>query len=334
MIASPRKTDLGQEELRQRTRKLSQRHRTMLLLVDGRRSRIEVIDLAQKAGCAPGQFDELLAMGMVEEPSVPTGTAPLLDAEFAVAAAPEPDDERVEIEIAPPFTDTPSEGLQPLLAEPPPLLTAEAAAELPAALPAVAEPLPAKPAPVPLAPALPLAESAPADQVEPVQAVAPAAPSDERRQADQPVPVERRAARAEVALSQPVETTPPERRAAPVMLVDLPTPAGAEVVQAAAADCIPLSRNPEQRLLAEVRDLLVGMLRVDNPLSGSLLALRVGRAKTREELIALVWEIEHGLARSRRPREALGRLERARDLLGLGNTLVAEDTSFGQGSQW
>ena len=128
MIAPPRKTDLGQQELRKRTRKLSQRHRTVLLLVDGKRSRAEVLSLAQQAGSAPGLFDELLGLGMVEEPSVPTGPAPLADAdapqvaldaqtesegqpEVAPAAEATPVEapvvvaERVEIEIAPPVTD-------------------------------------------------------------------------------------------------------------------------------------------------------------------------------------------------------------------------------------
>ena len=160
-----------------------------------------------------------------------------------------------------------------------------------------------------------------------------AVPSEERRLADRAVPVERRAARAKVAFSPPAEPPPPVRRSGPVPLVSLPTPAEALANQEAVVEPAH-PRNPEQRLLIEVRHLLVGMLRVDNPLSGSLLALRVSRAKTRQELIALVWEIEHGLVRSRRPREGRARLERARDLLGLGNTLVAEDTGFGQGSQW
>lgn len=294
-----------------RTRKLSQRHRTMLLLVDGRRSRTEVIDLAQKAGAAPAHFDDLLAMGMLEEPSVPTVPAPLLEPEADLdVAAHEPAAERVVVEIAPPFIDTPSDGVPQAalpaiampVAEPPMNLRAEPLAA------AIAEPPPAVPvaeAPV----AIPAAEPA---------------PREERRVADRPVAHERRAARAKVAFSQPVEPPLPARRSGPVPLVSLPD----------AAEEASLPLTPEQRLLAEVRDLLVGALRVDGALSSSLLALRVKRAKTREELIAAVWEIEHSLARSRRPREGRGRLERARDLLGLGNTLVSEDTSFGRDSQW
>lgn len=330
MIAPPRKTELGQEELRKRTRKLSQRHRTVLLLVDGKRSRIEVLTLAQQAGSAPSLFDELLAMGMVEEPSVPTVPAPLADAGAAPAAAepqaetqpetqaaaqvdpaPAPqlqpvepavdeapvlavEAERVEIEIAPPVTD--------VAAEPPAVPSAEDAV----APPAAAEP------PV---------------VAEPVMAV----PFVERRLADQPVAVERRAARARVKFAPPIYEAPaPLRVSGPVPPVGLP-----EAVAELPPELAPTTPlDPEQRLLAEVRNLLVGTLLIDSPVSSSLLALRVGRAKSRDELIGLVWEIEHSLARSRRPREARGRLERARDLLGLGNTLVDEDTSFGRDSQW
>ncbi len=49
---APIKTALGADELRGRSRTLGQRHRTVLLLVDGRRSINEVVSLAQQAGAA------------------------------------------------------------------------------------------------------------------------------------------------------------------------------------------------------------------------------------------------------------------------------------------
>jgi hypothetical protein len=61
----PVKTDQGQAELSQRSRGLSQRHRTVLLLVDGRRTVGQVVQMAAAAG-VPGQcFDELVALGLV-----------------------------------------------------------------------------------------------------------------------------------------------------------------------------------------------------------------------------------------------------------------------------
>lgn len=63
----PVKTADGVDELARRTRGLGQRHRTVLLLVDGRRSREQILALALAAGVAPAVFDELLALGLVAE---------------------------------------------------------------------------------------------------------------------------------------------------------------------------------------------------------------------------------------------------------------------------
>lgn len=64
----PIKTPEGQAELATRQRRVSQRHRTVLFLVDGRRSATEVRGLALKAGVHEGCFDELLAMGLIMLP--------------------------------------------------------------------------------------------------------------------------------------------------------------------------------------------------------------------------------------------------------------------------
>ena len=63
------RTVAGEDELRHRTRKLGQRFRTVLLLVDGKRSVDEVLRLAQQAGAAVSHFDELVQLGMVEVPA-------------------------------------------------------------------------------------------------------------------------------------------------------------------------------------------------------------------------------------------------------------------------
>lgn len=51
-----------------RGRRLSQRHRTVLLLVDGRRSEGDIRTLAAKAGAGPECLDDLQAMGLVALP--------------------------------------------------------------------------------------------------------------------------------------------------------------------------------------------------------------------------------------------------------------------------
>ena len=78
----PIRTPEGQAELDTRARRLSQRHRTMLFLVDGKRGAVEVRRLAAQAGVPEGCFDELTALGLImlaeptfslllDEPSAP-----------------------------------------------------------------------------------------------------------------------------------------------------------------------------------------------------------------------------------------------------------------------
>lgn len=62
----PIKTPQGQAELGSRTRAVGQRHRTVLLLADGRRSATVVRSMAREAGVPEACFDELLAMGLLE----------------------------------------------------------------------------------------------------------------------------------------------------------------------------------------------------------------------------------------------------------------------------
>lgn len=68
-INVPFKTPEAVAELSSRQRKLSQRHRTVLLLVDGRRAEEEVRELARAAGSPETCFDELLDLGMISRPA-------------------------------------------------------------------------------------------------------------------------------------------------------------------------------------------------------------------------------------------------------------------------
>ena len=69
----PIKTPQGQAELTARQRSVSQRHRTVLFLIDGKRTAAEVRDMAAKAGVPEGCFGELIELGMVllTEPTFP-----------------------------------------------------------------------------------------------------------------------------------------------------------------------------------------------------------------------------------------------------------------------
>lgn len=77
---APIKTPDGQAELATRSRQLSQRHRTVLLLVNGRRTEEQVKRLAEQAGVPPSCYGELLDMGLITVPQ-PT---------MSIEAAPQP----------------------------------------------------------------------------------------------------------------------------------------------------------------------------------------------------------------------------------------------------
>jgi hypothetical protein len=64
----PIKTPEGQDELSTRQRRVSQRHRTVLFLVDGKRSATEVRSMALKAGVPESCFDDLVSMGLIMLP--------------------------------------------------------------------------------------------------------------------------------------------------------------------------------------------------------------------------------------------------------------------------
>jgi hypothetical protein len=64
----PIKTPEGLAELTTRQRHVSQRHRTVLLLVDGKRSAVEVRSMALLAGVPESCFDDLLGLGLIMLP--------------------------------------------------------------------------------------------------------------------------------------------------------------------------------------------------------------------------------------------------------------------------
>jgi len=249
--AIPVKTPQGHDELRQRTLKLGQRHRTILFLIDGRRPLGEVLSLAEQAGAAASHFEDLVRLGLVELPveSPPppepvTASAPL-EAPLAEGAAVEPDE------------PDDAQAQEPVVEQP--------------------EPVAALPEPA-------------ASQPEPVAAL------------PEPVPVQ-----PEPVAAPPVPVTPPRP-------IDIAQPG-------------PDSSDDE--LLQQVRELLTDSLRLDAPLFSARTFVRVRSAQSAAELIALAWEIENHLTRARHPRRELLSLERARELLGLGNTRAADESRPG-----
>jgi hypothetical protein len=109
---APLKTPAGLAELQQRTLGLSQRHRTVLLLVDGRRTVDEVLALAAQAGVPPNCFHELVAQGLVDaHPGVPEVSV----LPSVATLAPESHWSELEPAPAPDTTDRPLEEARGLL---------------------------------------------------------------------------------------------------------------------------------------------------------------------------------------------------------------------------
>jgi hypothetical protein len=299
----PVKTPLGQDELRHRTRGLGQRYRTVLLIVDGRRPLGEVLAMAHKAGAQTSHFEELVRMGLVEVP--------------ADVAAPEP------VETEPGALDTPRltsvdldvyvEPLTPMAEMLPDEGESPAGAPLRPA-PTLERPLPKR-----------VFEDAPVTEG---RDVLPAASQglpmiNVGTIADVPVEAARPAAAAAGAYGQAavaLSETPKapdwvqQVRETPFKLADHARPAP--------------SMTDEQRL-QYVRDLLLDTLRRDSLLFATFSTGRVRAATTHKELIKLVWEVERDRAHARRNRDQLLNLQRARELLGMGNTLVAGDSQPG-----
>src|SRR5512145_221108 len=109
----PTKTALGQEAVRRRTGEITQRHRTVLFLVDGRRPLSEVLGLAHQAGAATSHFEDLVRMGYVELPAEEPPAPPPAEAPLDAAPAAEITALAVEVTAEP----APEPVLEP---EPPP----------------------------------------------------------------------------------------------------------------------------------------------------------------------------------------------------------------------
>jgi hypothetical protein len=105
----PIKTAAGHDELGTRQRRLSQRHRTVLFLIDGRRSADDVRRMALLAGVPETCFDDLLAMGLITLPDVVLPSNDVGDAAFGIA--------HVDLPLGPPGTlnGTPPGGADSLL---------------------------------------------------------------------------------------------------------------------------------------------------------------------------------------------------------------------------
>lgn len=253
----PTKTPLGQEEMRRRTGGLGQRHRTILFLIDGRRTLAEVLILAHQAGAATSHFEDLVRLGYVELPAEP-----------APPPLPEPVQAPAEAQIT------------HLEVEVPPAL------EPPGEAPAADAALPAEAAPDRWEATMPLPPLAPVPAPPPPPPAPPPPPP-------------------------PPAPAPPPRAVAPPRAAPAPPPA---------------LLDEDAPLLERARACLLETIRVDAQPAGSRIAERARQAQTIADMIEVVWVMERGLSHAQRSHRGLLNLQKARELLGLGNTLVDEDS--------
>jgi hypothetical protein len=330
----PFKTPLGHDELRRRAHGLSQRHRTVLLLVDGRRPLAEVLSLAQKAGSSIAHFEDLLRLGMVELPIEAVAPEPVMTEPGALATL---RSTAVEVDVTVPaasMVDAPPVDAEarPIDAEPRPgevemtpddAGTPRVDAEVPpsdAEVPSHVAEVPPRDAEVPPGDAVVLPGDAvvlPGDAETPPHDVAALLDAPE---AQPPRAVER-------AADEPA--APPDMRPSghrPVFdAVEEARPDAAEVDAPLPKAPPSAPRSPEEAIADEARELLLDALRENPPPFGSRLLARVAQAPSLDALRDLVLEIERHVVQLRRGGGARRHLERARDLLGLGNTVVTED---------
>ena len=337
-LTAPAKTPEGLDELRRRTRGLGQRYRTVLLLVDGRRPLGDVLAMANKAGAQTSHFEELVRMGLVEIPDEAQAAEPV---DSIAGALDTPRLTSVDVDVYPEPALTPMGELAPEEDEEPdeaaPLAATEEAYDEPedepqsriadVAMPAVvaADP-PARVVPAAAAVAAPVA--APVSAPVPAPAPAPARPALTSAQ---------RIAAALAVAKAPAPVAAPYVE--PVIAFN-EAPRTPEWVQQArdtpfkvADHARPVPKMTDEQRLQNVRDLLADTVRQDSLFATFSLG-RVRSAVTQKELIKLVWELERERVHARRSREQLLNLQRARELLGMGNTLVAGDSQPGMPSEY
>lgn len=331
-LTAPAKTPAGQDELRHRTRGLGQRYRTVLLLVDGRRPLGDVLAMANKAGAQTSHFEELVRLGLVEIPDEAQAAEPV---DSIAGALDTPRLTSVDVDVYPEPALTPMGELLPdedeEAEESRPLAASEEAYDesddepqsrvTDVVIPHVVA-------------AEPPAHAAPAVAPTPTPVPVTAPP---------PAPVRPTLTPAQRAAAALAVAKPPAPVAAPYVepvIAFNDAPRAPEWVQQAretpfrvADHARPVPKMTEDQRLQNVRDLLIDTVRQDSLFATFSLG-RVRSAVTHKELIKLVWELERERVHARRSREQLLNLQRARELLGMGNTLVAGDSQPGMPSEY
>lgn len=280
--ALPVKTERGVEEIRRRSRTLSQRHRTVLLLIDGRRSISEIRHVAAQVGASDTCFDELLDLGLVSLPEpVPAPEPPQPTAAAVAAAEAAPATEPLAARELAAEADVEPEAAPESEAEPDSVFEPEAVAveaearpeppyaETPIDVPAWAEESPA----VEAASSQGMLDEALGDVV-PAHGGPPSDGNIEVATGD----------------SDPRFAPLPRRRTTPPGWLDSVKSSLLPLFESAFGplDTDTVEPATDDGPLEEARRILMRELREKAPVTGSLALLKVRKARTREELAALL----------------------------------------------
>jgi hypothetical protein len=285
----PVKTAEGIAEMRQRRRGLSQRQRTMLLLVDGRRSVMQVKQIAVQAGAPDHCFDELLELGLIELPEPVSSQAAM--------ARTQPDSAPVKPEPSP-IPESAAHEPESAALEPESGALDLEPWEPEAVCP---EPEPALKVQAMLAEHIQLHEATVAPNPDEFDAKAYAGDAFSVMQAD---------------VSEPAM---PARRPAPTTesgVVDSLMSSLFPFVESAFGLPARVSSNtPRDDALEEARHVLMREVRAKAPVAGALTLMRLRRAQSREDLIALFDEVDSHLCTLMRHLSARQTLIHVRELL-------------------
>jgi hypothetical protein len=314
---SPVKTAEGRAEITRRSRALNQRLRTVLLLIDGRRTISQIRTVAEQVGAPNTCLDDLLNMGLVALPE-PAAATSAPAAETAVAPA----------VVAAPELPVAAPAAAPIEATPPPVVEAAAEPEsvaviepiafAPASLaepppdPSASEPLPAVAASEPAEAPLDLLWAQPDTMpLEPYHDDYIRVSANDDTQPGE-LDVEPGAAPESTAkrltselFDELVRATP--RRDAGPSTIDSTLRTGAStggrldsmmsslfpLIESAfgSAGRIPNADRPQDDALEEARRILMREVRSKAPVTGALTLVKLRRATTREELTALFDEV-------------------------------------------
>lgn len=275
-LGIPFKTADGHAELAARYNKLSQRHRTLLLLIDGRRTLEEVLAMGRRAGVPASLIDDLVALGLVEVPMVGS-IAP-----------------RDTVAMAPPVRLDPDLPWRGTLAGP------GRAVGL-----------------------APVAVMAPADPAELTQIVDEPPEADLHERPTDPVPLDEADDSATAVASSAFAAEPgADEPSAPTLSTPVPW-ADSETVSTLA----PAAREPaptsaeaarasrHEARMARARGLLIQALREDGAQRQSMTMLRVRRARTVEDMLAVSAELVERLGRQGDLFDGMALVQQARRLL-------------------